>query len=92
VVESSPDITIVNPGSVGLQAYDGDRPEYHIMETGSHHARYAIMELRNDDRWHPELISVPYDFRKAAEQARKNDRPEWAHAILTGYMQPKDCK
>ena len=36
--------TIVNPGSVGLPAYDDDRPVKHFMETYSPHASYAILE------------------------------------------------
>jgi predicted phosphodiesterase len=33
------DSLIVNPGSVGLQAYQDDSPVPHVMETGSPHAR-----------------------------------------------------
>ena len=36
------DITIVNPGSVGLPACDDDNPP-HVMASGSPHARYAIL-------------------------------------------------
>src|SRR6185437_10271724 len=43
--------TIVNPGSVGLQAYFDDQPVHHLMETGSPRARYAIVERRETD-WH----------------------------------------
>jgi len=85
VVELPPDILIINPGSVGLPAYDDETPEYHVMETGSHHARYAILEYKNNN-WQAELISVDYDAQQAAQQARKNGRPDWEYALQTGYM------
>jgi putative phosphoesterase len=78
-------ILIVNPGSVGLPAYDDELPEYHIMETGSPHARYTILEYKNGE-WLPEMIAVSYDHQKAAEQARKNGRPDWEIGIQTGFM------
>jgi len=84
VVEIEGSVLIINPGSVGLQAYEDDLPERHIMETGSPYAHYAILEYDNNST--VEIISVPYDFRKAAEQARKNNRPDWAIALQTGFM------
>jgi hypothetical protein len=77
---------IVNPGSVGLPAYEDDTPEYHVMETGATHARYAILE-RVQGRWVAELVAVPYDYLLAADQARKNNRPDWEIALRTGSMQ-----
>ena len=85
VVEIDDDILIVNPGSVGLPAYDDDSPEYHVVESGSPHARYAILEKRKD-KWHTDLIMVSYDYKKAAAKAAKNNRPDWAKALKTGYM------
>ncbi|MCD4673470.1 MAG: metallophosphatase family protein [Anaerolineaceae bacterium] len=86
VVEAPGEMLIINPGSVGLPAYDDEMPEYHVMETGSPHARYAILE-HVEGRWAAELIAIPYEFQKAAEQSRKNNRPDWEIALLTGYMQ-----
>ena len=34
----------VNPGSVGLPAYDDDHPYPHVIENGAPHARYALLE------------------------------------------------
>lgn len=85
VVETSQNALIINPGSVGLPAYEDETPEHHVMETGSHHARYAILELK-DNRWHAQMISVTYDYQLAAKQAEKNARPDWAYAIRTGFM------
>lgn len=78
---------IVNPGSVGLQAYDDDHVHYHVMQSGSPDARYAIVE-RGATGWHVALISVPYDWQPMAALAARNGRPEWAHAIATGYASP----
>jgi predicted phosphodiesterase len=39
-------IRIVNPGSVGLPAYDDVHPHKHFVETGSPHARYAVVKKR----------------------------------------------
>ena len=35
---------VVNPGSVGLQAYDDVHPLPHVIEVGSPHARWALAE------------------------------------------------
>jgi predicted phosphodiesterase len=75
---------IVNPGSVGLQAYDDIHPTPHIVQTGSPDARYAIVEEAADG-WVAALLSVPYDYRSMARLARLRGRPEWEHALLTGY-------
>jgi putative phosphoesterase len=80
-----PGVLIVNPGSVGLPAYEDDAPEYHVVETGSRHAHYAILEYKSDD-WVSELIAVSYNHQKAADQARRNGRPDWEIAIRTGFM------
>lgn len=77
---------VINPGSVGLPAYDDVEPEPHVMEAGTPHARYVIME-KDNDQWQVELIAVSYDHHKAAEQALKNGREDWAVGLRTGFMQ-----
>ncbi len=84
VVEVDENILIVNPGSVGLPAYKDELPEPHVIESGSPHARYAILQY--DETWTVELISVMYEFHEAADRARKNNRPDWAIALETGCM------
>jgi putative phosphoesterase len=86
LVEASENISIINPGSVGLQAYEDQLPEYYVTENGSHHARYAILEYKSG-QWNVEFILVPYEYQKAAEQARKNGRLDWEIALQSGYMQ-----
>ena len=76
---------IVNPGSVGLPAYDDDQPTYHRMQTGSPDARYAVVE-RRPDGWSCELISLPYSFEPMAKQAESVGRDDWARALRTGYV------
>ncbi len=78
---------VVNPGSVGLQAYADDAPVPHVMETGSHHARYAILE-RSKTGWHVEHRAVDYDFESAARTAERNGRPDWAWRLRTGRATP----
>ncbi len=82
LVQSGPQI-FVNPGSVGLPAYSDDLPYPHRMETGSPHARYAILD---GDR--VEHIALAYDFRAAAAAARRNLRPDWACALENGQADP----
>ena len=77
---------IVNPGSVGLPAYDDDRPWPHVMEAGSPHARYAIATRGGDGRWAAELIAVDYDWQAAAATADARGRSDWAVALRTGRM------
>lgn len=76
---------VVNPGSVGLPAYEDDRPWPHAVETGSPHARYALVE-RRQGRWTAELIAVAYDWDAAARVAEANGRPDWARALRTGRV------
>ncbi|MBN2710658.1 MAG: metallophosphoesterase family protein [Calditrichaceae bacterium] len=75
--------TIINPGSVGLPAYDDDQPYYHTMENYHPNARYCIVELINDTV-KVDQISVPYDYEKAARKAEQNNRPDWALWLRTG--------
>ncbi len=76
---------IVNPGSVGLPAYDDVLPFPHVIETGSPDARYAVVE-RLSAGWIASLITVPYPFKAMARLAESRQRPDWAIALLSGYM------
>ena len=85
VVKLGDGTTIVNPGSVGLPAYEDDRPVHHVIECGSPHARYAILGMAGGD-CKVQFVTVPYDYRQAAEQARRNNRDDWAIALESGFM------
>jgi predicted phosphodiesterase len=75
-------VTIVNPGSVGLPAYDDDTPP-HKMTSGSPHARYAILSP-NSAGWKTEFIEVEYDWEAVSRLAQANKREDWARWLLTG--------
>jgi predicted phosphodiesterase len=76
---------IVNPGSVGIQAYEGHDPGPHVVEVGSPHARYAILE-RSRAGWAADLIAVPYDWEAASRLAFERGRPDWGRALSTGFV------
>ena len=76
---------VLNPGSVGCPAYDDDSTEPpHVSEAGCPSARYAILDMT-----HPspmiEFLSIPYDHEGAATKADACGRPDWAHALRTGF-------
>ena len=79
------DMLIVCPGSVGGPAYFDNDGDTHVIETGSPHARYAILEERSG-KWMIDHISLQYDNLSAARQAEKNGRPDWEIALRTGFM------
>lgn len=74
---------LVNPGSVGLPAFDDDHGGFHVIETGSPHARYALCERRRDG-WHVALLAVHYDWDTAQRKARAALAADWALWLGTG--------
>lgn len=81
---------VVNPGSVGLPAYTDDLPFSHAMESGSPHARYAIIS-QIPNGWNVEHIEVVYEWERAAEVAARRGRPDWAEWLLTGRAAFPGC-
>lgn len=79
---------IVNPGSVGCPAYDDPTHPAHVSESGSPHARYALIDIAPDGSVNVGFHAIAYDHEKAAQRAEANGRKEWAHALLTGTMPP----
>ena len=79
---------IINPGSVGLPAYDDDAPVYHKMETYSPLARYCIVNQKNGE-FVIEYIAISYDFESAATKAEQNNRNDWAGWLRTGFAANK---
>lgn len=76
---------VVNPGSVGLPAYDDDHPVYHVMEVGSPEARYAWATPAQDG-WRITSRQVPYDPTRMIAMAREQGRDDWAAALATGRL------
>lgn len=74
---------VVNPGSVGLPAYEADQPYKHKNESGSPHARYAILE-KQDGRWRASFKLVSYDWLEQALLAEKRGRANWGRYLRTG--------
>lgn len=84
-VRASSGQLIVNPGSVGLPAYDDVHPYPHVIETGSPDARYAIVE-GVFTTWVATLITVPYAHETMAKLAQSRGRKDWAQALRYGRM------
>ncbi|XSG74072.1 metallophosphoesterase family protein [Herpetosiphon llansteffanensis] len=80
---------IVNPGSVGIPAYNDDLPYPHVMQAGSPHARYAIVE-RNAHGWQVEQYAIGYAWQDAALTAQHNGRENLARWLVTGRAQLDD--
>ena len=74
---------VVNPGSVGLQAYRDDFRFPHRNEMGSPHARYCLLD-RARDTWGVTLVEVAYDWDAAADLAASRGADGWAHSLRTG--------
>lgn len=83
------DVLIVNPGSVGLQAYDDDHPHPHVVENGAPHARYALVEKAGHG-WRVDLRAVPYEHLAQSKVAAGRQRADWAHALATGWARRAD--
>ncbi len=78
---------ILNPGSVGCPAYDDTAPVFHLMETGTPQASYAIVEKNGTD-WDVTFRSVSYDTEAMACLAERHGRDSWARALRTGWLTP----
>jgi putative phosphoesterase len=76
---------VVNPGSVGLQAFEDDYPFPYKVEAGSPHARYAMLES-SGGRWSAKLLAVSYDWDGAALLAETRERNDWSRALRTGRV------
>ena len=79
-------LALVNPGSLGLPAFDDEHPHAHCAETGNRHAHWALVERADGGNWRVQLRATPYDFEAAARQAERNGRGDWADALRTGLV------
>lgn len=80
------DVTVVNPGSIGMPAYTDEIPISHAIETGAPHARYAVVTREPSGVWSANLRAVAYDWDRAAEQARTNGKLGVARWTATGRV------
>ena len=74
---------VINPGSVGLQAYTDDAPVLHSMENYCSQACYAIVE-KSEFGWKSQHIKVPYNTQAAIEACKLRGRLDWVHFLSTG--------
>lgn len=77
---------VLNPGSVGCPAFSDETPP-HGHETGTPHARHALVDLRARTI-DVEFRAVSYDHESAALRAENAGRPDWAHLPRTGFLPP----
>ena len=86
---------VVNPGSVGLQAFTDDTPRPHAIETGLPQARYCVVARGSEEGgagnaapgavpWRVEHVEVEYDQDAASFFAIRHGRPDWAYWLLSG--------
>jgi predicted phosphodiesterase len=64
--------TILNPGSVGCPSYDDPGNNPHVSEAGSPHARYAVLDI-NEDQVSVDMIAIAYDWKAAVARAETNN-------------------
>lgn len=76
---------LLNPGSVGLQAYVDDEPERYVMELGTPDAHYCIAE-KGSAGWRSAHFAVPYDNASMAQLAKAQGRLDWECALIRGYV------
>lgn len=77
---------VVNPGSVGLQAYYDDHLFSHTHQTRSPHARYTLLERGADGHWRAEAVALSYDWEAAAKRAARHGSATWARALRYGHL------
>ena len=79
----------MNPGSVGLPSYDDDHIAFHVHQSGSPHARYALCERIDTGEgagWTVAHIAVAYDWQAAAARALRNGARDWARWLTSGLV------
>jgi predicted phosphodiesterase len=75
---------VVNPGSVGMPAYEDPTPPAHLCETGAPHARFAVLEVADGRLLSAELVAIAYDHQAAVARALANGSAKWARWLATG--------
>jgi predicted phosphodiesterase len=76
---------LVNPGSVGLQAYIDDHPERYTVECATPDAQYAIVE-KGSQGWVSMHHCVRYNAEPMAQLAAKRGRSDWENALRAGRI------
>lgn len=83
-VELSNGQIVINPGSVGLQAYTDVEPNVHSMQNYSSKASYVILHKTTQEQWNIAFHKITYDVKSAVSAAKKQGREDWVHFLTTG--------
>ncbi|CAM4356757.1 metallophosphoesterase family protein [Vibrio agarivorans] len=75
---------IVNPGSVGLQAYADEEPFPHTIQNSTPEASYATLRREQGEDWEISLHRVGYDYGEAIKRASVRRRNDWVNCLRTG--------
>ena len=84
-VELSSGQIVINPGSVGLQAYSDDEPSLHHMQNYTPKASYVI--LQKNKEWDISFHRVSYDVKSAIQKAKEQNRVDWAGYLHSGRVE-----
>jgi len=76
---------IVNPGAVGQPGFVVTQPIAHVMQAGTPHARWALLERRGAT-WRVSFHAIEYDWDAAAAEAARHGQHDWARALATGTL------
>lgn len=86
IVQLATGAVVLNPGSVGLPAYDDVTPLPHVVQSGDPAARFAVLE-RGSHEWDISLHRVAYDANRMVALAQAHNRPDWEHPLKTGWFE-----
>ncbi|WP_412551206.1 metallophosphoesterase family protein [Shimia sp. MIT910701] len=86
IVQLATGAVVLNPGSVGLPAYDDVTPVPHVVQSGDPAARFAVLE-RGPHGWNISLHRVAYDANRMVTLAQAHNRSDWAHPLKTGWFE-----
>jgi putative phosphoesterase len=86
-IMASPTQFVLNPGSVGLPAFDAGTVDgvRVVSESGSPHARYAVL-IDHGTHFDVEHHAITYNHRMAVERAREMNRHDYGLGLDRGMM------
>ncbi len=77
---------VINPGSVGLQAYEDDEPITHSMQNYTYKASYVTLEKTSAKKWNISFHRVDYDVQNAIKKAKQQNRYDWVYYLSNGKI------
>ena len=85
-VELSTGQIVINPGSVGLQAYKDEEPSPHSIQNYTSKASYVTLEKKLNGGWNISFHRVSYDVKSAIKKAQQQNREDWLCYLNTGRV------